>query len=396
MNDILIYIITAVVLLVFFVFLVLILLRQYRFEAMFENLQRNLNELEAMQTNFQKENSSFLYEKLGSMDEKINIQIEKNQELIDKVKEQVKISLETQQKKSEESFEKLTQTIEKRLTNINEKVEERLKTGFDDIGKTFKDIIKGIARISEAQQNIEKLSTQVFSLQSILTDKKTRGIFGEVQLKYILEAIFGDKKELYQTQYKLTNATIVDAIIKAPEPLGLLAVDSKFPLENYNRLVEKEDSPAKFRQDMKKHIDDISSKYIVLGETAEVAVLFLPAEAIFAEIHANHQEITDYAASKKVWIASPTTLMALFTTIMAFIRDIKTQAQAKTIQAELLKLSENFNRYQQRWESLTKDIDKVQKDVHNLNATNKKITDEFRKIENVEFDKGEEAKIPNF
>lgn len=393
MNENLMYLITAIILLAFFVFLILILLKLYRFEAIFENLQNELNELKSEQTSFQEKNFTFWYEKLSSMDLKLTTQTEKNTELIDKVKEQVKISLETQQKKSEESFEKLTQAIEKRLTNINEKVEERLKTGFDDIGKTFKEIIKGIARISEAQQNIEKLSTQVFSLQSILTDKKTRGIFGEVQLNYILNSIFGDKKELYETQYRLTNSTIVDAIIKAPKPLGLLAVDSKFPLENYNRLVKKEDTYAKFRQDMKKHIDDISSKYIVLGETAEVAVLFLPAEAIFAEIHANHQELIEYSASKKVWIASPTTLMALFTTIMAFVRDTKTQAQAKTIQEELLKLSKNFNLYQQRWENLTKHIDSVQKDVHELNITNKKITDEFKKIERVEFDESEDLQI---
>jgi len=350
------------------------------------------------------EQKEFLYEKINQIEQRllensksITTQIEKNAELFIKISNSQQLMRNEQQKslfemskeiqaQSSKDIEKLTKKVEENLQNINEKVEKRLTKGFENIDKTFKDIIVGIAKIGEAQKKIESLSSEVNSLQSVLTDKKSRGIFGEVQLNSILNSIFGDKKDLYDLQYSFESGVIADAIIKAPEPLGIIAIDSKFPMENYTRMVEDDSFKSSFKQNIKKHINDIGQKYIIKGKTADMAILFLPAEAIFAEINAYHEELIEYGRKRGVWIASPTTLMALLTTITAIVRDIKTQEQAKKIQEELMKLSSNFKLYKKRWDDLSKHIDTVSKDVKNISISTTKITNEFERIERVEFD----------
>jgi DNA recombination protein RmuC len=350
------------------------------------------------------EQKEFLYEKINQIEQKLldnskstTTQIEKNAELFIKISNSQQLMRNEQQKslyemskeiqtQSSKDIEKLTKKVEENLQNINEKVEKRLTKGFENIDKTFKDIIVGIAKIGEAQKKIESLSSEVNSLQSVLTDKKSRGIFGEVQLNSILNSIFGDKKDLYDLQYSFDSGVIADAIIKAPEPLGIIAIDSKFPMENYTRMVEDDSFKSSFKQNIKKHINDISSKYIIKGKTADMAILFLPAEAIFAEINAYHEELIEYGRKRGVWIASPTTLMALLTTITAIVRDIKTQEQAKKIQEELMKLSSNFKLYKKRWDNLSKHIDTVSKDVKEITTSTNKISSEFERIERVEFD----------
>ena len=350
------------------------------------------------------EQKEFLYEKINQIEQKLlentkntTNQIEKNAELFIKISNSQQLMRNEQQKslhemskeiqaQSSKDIEKLTAKVEENLQNINEKVEKRLTKGFENIDKTFKDIIVGIAKIGEAQKKIESLSSEVNSLQSVLTDKKSRGIFGEVQLNSILNSIFGDKKDLYDLQYSFDGGVIADAIIKAPEPLGIIAIDSKFPMENYTRMVEDDSFKSSFKQNIKKHINDIASKYIIKGTTADMAILFLPAEAIFAEINAYHEELIEYGRKRGVWIASPTTLMALLTTITAIVRDIKTQEQAKKIQEELMKLSSNFKLYKKRWDNLSKHIETVSKDVKEITTSTNKISNEFERIEKVEFD----------
>lgn len=299
-------------------------------------------------------------------------------------------------KTNSEAFEKLSQSVDQKLNDINEKVEMRLKNGFENVDKTFKEIITGVARIAEAQKKIDALSSNIERFEHILTDKKSRGIFGEVQLNAILKAIFGEKKSLYAIQYKFSTGAVADSVIFAPSPIGAIAVDSKFPLENYLKIEENErrfHTSNHFKNDMKKHIDAISSKYIIKGESAEIAILFLPAEAIYAEIHAYHHDIVDYARQKSIWIASPTTLMAILTTVQAVIRDIETKEQAQTIQEELIKLSANFKRYKERWERLSRDIDRVHKDANEIRITSDKISTQFEKIENVEIEEEKMLKL---
>ena len=220
-------------------------------------------------------------------------------------------------------FNTLNDRIENKLNLINQKVNEKLEDGFDKTNKTFNEVMNRLTRIDEAQKKIDGLGNEIVSLEGILTDKKSRGIFGEVNLYHILSSIFGEKNDkIYKTQYTLSNGYMADSILFGPEPLGTICIDSKFPLENYRRLVEKgisdserESRSKAFDSDVKKHIDAIANKYIITGETSDQAIMFLPAEAIFAEINAYHTSLIKYAASRKVWITSPTTLMSLLTII---------------------------------------------------------------------------------
>jgi len=295
-------------------------------------------------------------------------------------------------KNTNDNFNTLNEKIEKRLMQINDKVNERLDQNFEKTNKTFSSVLERLSKIDEAQKKIDNLSSDIVSLQTVLTDKKTRGIFGEVNLKHILDNVFGqNNNKIFKLQYTLSNGNIADSVVFAPDPLGLIAIDSKFPLENYQAMVDKENvnrasSEKLFKSDMKKHIDAISSKYIIPGETAEGAILFLPAEAIFAEVNAYHQDIVDYAFKKRVWIAGPTTLMSTLTTLQVIIKNIERDKYAKVIHRELKLLDEEFIRYKDRWDKLSRTIDTVSKDVKDIHTTTDKITRRFNSINEVEME----------
>ena len=255
-------------------------------------------------------------------------------------------------------------------------------------------VLERLSKIDEAQKKIETLSSDIVSLQGILTDKKTRGTFGEVNLNNILVSVFGETEKIYELQHKFDNGNIADAIIHAPEPLGLVAIDSKFPLENYQNMVnrdiskiEREVYEKKFKADVKKHIDDIKNKYIIPGVTSNQAFMFLPAEALFAELNAYHQDIIEYAYKNRVWITSPTTLMAMLTVVQTVIKNMERDKYAVIIQKELQGLSIEFSRYKERWDSLQRSIERVSKDVKDVNVTTEKITNKFESINKVEVDK---------
>ncbi len=290
-----------------------------------------------------------------------------------------------------DDFENLNRKIENRLDMMNSKVEERLSKGFEETTKTFGNVLERLSKIDEAQKKIEDLSVNVVSLQDVLTDKKSRGIFGEVQLYQILTSVFGEKNDkIYQTQYRLSNGTVADSIIFTPEPMGNIAIDSKFPLENYRRIYdsgltaeEKIQARKEFVNDMKRHVDAISAKYIIRNETSDQAILFLPAEAIFAEINAYHTDIIDYAYKKNVRIASPTTLISILTIIQVVMKNIERDKYAHVIQEELGKLQQEFSRYEERWGRLKKDIEKITTDVKEITTTSNKISKRFNEISNV-------------
>ncbi|MBQ3142494.1 MAG: DNA recombination protein RmuC [Bacilli bacterium] len=327
-------------------------------------------------------NESNIIERLGKMETSINKEIG-----------EFKLSFSSDLKKD---FDSLNNKIEERLNKINEKVNERLDVNFEKTNRTFNNVLERLAKIDEAQKKIDNLSSDIVSLQSILTDKKSRGIFGEVTLKYILESIFGVNDRVYKLQCTLPNNTIADSVIYGPEPLGTIAVDSKFPLENYRAMVEKgltvierETRSKMFENDVKKHIDAISEKYIIEGVTTNQAIMFLPAEAIFAEINAYHPNLIKYAASKRVWITSPTTLMSLLTIIATVLKGLERDKYASIIHDELNKLGIEFDKYRNRWDKLSKSIDTVQKEVKDINITTEKITKRFGLISNVDLDRKE-------
>ena len=293
-----------------------------------------------------------------------------------------------------EDFEHLEDKVEKRLIFINDKVNERLDENFSKTNKTFTNVLERLSKIDEAQKKIDSLSGDIVSLQSILTDKKSRGIFGEVNLNHILKNVFGESNEkIYKLQYTLPNTTIADAVIFTPEPLGTIAIDSKFPLENYRLMVDKNKSASErqmyekqFKSDVKKHIDAISNKYIIPGITSNQAIMFLPAEAIFAEINAYHNDLVEYAYKKNVWITSPTTLISSLTTIQVLLKNMERDKYAKVVHDELIKLGIEFQRYKERWDKLSRSIETVGKDVENLNITSEKITKKFESINDVKLD----------
>ena len=291
-----------------------------------------------------------------------------------------------------DDFTKLNEQVERRLLAVNEKVNERLDQNFEKTNKTFMNVIERLSKIDEAQKKIETLSTDIVSLQSILTDKKTRGIFGEVNLKHILSNVFGEKNDsIYRLQYTLSTGVIADCVEFAPETLGTIAIDSKLPLEHYQMMVDKKVAPEvrsnyekMFKQDMKKHIDAISSKYIIPGETTDQAILFLPAEAIFAEVNAYHSDIIEYAYKKRVWITSPTTLISTLTVIEMIIKNMERDKYTSVIHEELNKLGLEFARYKERWDKLARSIQTVNKDVENVSITTDKISRKFDSINKVE------------
>ncbi len=291
-------------------------------------------------------------------------------------------------------FEKLNDKIEHKLNYINDRVNERLDENFEKTNKTFTNVLERLSKIDEAQKKIDTLSTDIVSLQSILTDKKTRGIFGEINLKHIMNNVFGENDKVYQMQYKFDNDTIADCVLFAPEPLGVIAIDSKFPLEHYQIMVDKTidketrlQAEKLFHLDMKKHIDAIATKYIIEGVTSDQAIMFLPAEAIFAEVNAYHQDILEYAYKKRVWITSPTTLISTLTTIQIIIKNIERDKYTSVIHNELRLLSDEFGRYKERWDKLYRSIETVSKDVKDIHTTTDKITKRFDAINQVEIEK---------
>ena len=292
-------------------------------------------------------------------------------------------------------FDTLSNKVEDKLNKINDKVNERLDQNFEKTNKTFTNILERLSKIDEAQKKIETLSTDIVSLQSILTDKKTRGIFGEVNLNHILKSVFGESNDkIFKIQYTLPNGAIADSILFAPKPLGTIAIDSKFPLENYRMMVDKklpldvrEKYEKLFKIDVKKHIDAISEKYIIRDVTANQAIMFLPAETIFAELNAYHSDLIEYAYRKRVWITSPTTLMSTLTVIQMIIKNIERDKYTSIIHEELNKLGEEFDRYKVRWDHLAKSIQTVSKDVEEVQITSDKITKKFNKISGVEIEK---------
>ncbi len=315
---------------------------------------------------FKKHDNSDMTERLGRFE--VNIMKEMNQD-----------------------FTGLNDKMEMRLNAINDKVNERLDQNFEKTNKTFTSVLERLSKIDEAQKKIETLSSDIVSLQSILTDKKTRGIYGEVNLKHIMENVFGVNDKIYKLQCSLPNNTIADCVLYAPEPLGTIVIDSKFPLENYQLMVDKKLSQMEravhekqFKIDVKKHIDAISSKYIIQGVTSEQAIMFLPAEAIFAEINAYHQDILEYAYRKKVWISSPTTLISTLSVIQMIIKNIERDKYTSIIHEELNKLGLEFSRYKDRWDKLAKSIQTVNKDVESVHITAEKISKKFEMINQVE------------
>ena len=289
-----------------------------------------------------------------------------------------------------EQVKQLTQSIDQRLKDIAGQVERRLSEGFEKTNQTFTDIVKRLALIDDAQKKITELSSNVVSLQEVLADKRSRGAFGEVQLTALIRNVLPEQH--FALQHTLSNGRIADCMLFLPKPSGDIAIDAKFPLESYKKMTdvqlsadERKQAQRQFKLDIKKHINDIADKYIIANETADGAIMFLPAEAIFAELHAYHADIVEEAYRRRVWLTSPTTLMAVLTTVRSVLKDDATQRQVHLIQQHLIKLAEDFDRFRGRFDNLAKHIDQAAVDVKQIHTSANKISSRFSQIEKVEW-----------
>src|SRR3989338_7601200 len=283
----------------------------------------------------------------------------------------------------------LTQSTDQRLKEISGQVEKRLTAGFEKTTEVFTDVIKRLALIDEAQKKITELSTNVVGLQEILNDKRSRGAFGEIQLAGLIRNMLPESH--FALQHTLKNGLRADCILFLPKPTGNIVIDAKFPLESYRFMTdqslaatERQAATQQFKQDIKKHIQDIASKYIIPEETSDGAVMFIPAEAVFAEIHAHFPELNELAQHMHVWLVSPTTIMAILTTARAVLKDEATRQQVHIIREHLIMLSKDFSRFEERMDNLAKHVRLAHEDAEDVNKSAKKIASRFNKIEKVE------------
>lgn len=290
----------------------------------------------------------------------------------------------------------LSEQTDQRLKDISGQVEKRLHDGFEKTTTTFSDVVKRLALIDQAQQKITELSSNVVSLQEILSDRKTRGAFGEVQLSALLRNVL--PAQAYSLQHNLSNGKRPDCMLFLPPPTGDIAIDAKFPLETYHLLMDaslsaadRKKAEAQFRIDIKHHINQISSKYIIHGETSDGAIMFIPAESVFAEIHANFADIVELSHRSRVWLASPTTMMAILNTARATLKDAATRQQVHVIQEHLVNLGKDFKRFEKRMDNLTRHISQAHQDIADVNTSAKKITSRFARIEKVEIEQSQQT-----
>lgn len=310
---------------------------------------------------------------------------------IAEVRSQIVTFLKSNTDEISKNLEKLTAENNSRLKEISGQVEKRLSEGFEKTTATFTDVVKRLALIDEAQKKMAEISSNIISLQEILNDKRSRGAFGEVQLEALIRNVL--PVEHFALQHTLSNGKRVDCILFLPEPTGNIAIDAKFPLESYQLLsdpnvkeTERNAAKKQFSLDVRKHIQDIAAKYIISGETADGALMFIPAESIFAEIHAYYPDLVEISHKARVWMVSPTTMMAILTTARAVLKDAATRKQIHIIQQHLVDLSKDFNRFQTRMDNLAKHIHQANSDVEEVHQSSKKISSRFDKIEKVDLE----------
>ncbi|MFA5007307.1 MAG: DNA recombination protein RmuC [Candidatus Izemoplasmatales bacterium] len=296
-------------------------------------------------------------------------------------------------------FKTMAEAVEKQMGAINVKVEERLKQGFVDTNQTFAQISARIQVIDAAQKNIEDLSKQMISLEGILTNNQSRGMFGEYQLEKVLFSVFGVQHNLYELQYTIreekgkAERVRADAVVHLPGPAGLIAIDSKFPFANYARLFgkdplaveEREKIVQAFGADVKKHITAIAAKYIIPGKTLDHALMFVPTDGILTLIHSELQNVIDYANQKNVTIVSPTILVPLLSSYFAVMIDYQRTLYASQIKKELDSLTKEFGKFAEEWEKLSINIEKIGRQSSDVNLRVGKITTKFGQIDRIRF-----------
>lgn len=288
----------------------------------------------------------------------------------------------------------LAKAMEDRLEGFSKRVGDRLTETATKNQTALTDLRERLAVIDKAQQNLTELSGQMVGLQDILANKQARGAFGEIQLRDLVEAAL--PPSAYAFQATLKNGRRPDCLLQLPNPPGPIAIDAKFPLESYEALRaagndEGQAAPARrrFAQDLRRHVQDIAARYIIPGETAESALLFLPSEAVYAELHANFRAVVEESYKARVWIVSPTTLMATLNTVRAVLKDVRMREQAGIIQAEVAKMMQDVGRLDKRVNNLEAHFEHARRDILEIRTSSGKILRRGEKIGELELEEAE-------
>lgn len=288
--------------------------------------------------------------------------------------------------------------LSERLDALTRRLSDGLMQQTQKTGETLTELQKRLAVIDEAQKNITDLSKQMVGLQDILSNKQLRGAFGQSRLEDLVRDAL--PPTAYDFEVTLANGKRVDCLVRLPKPPGPVAIDSKFPLEGYRALGDARDEAAKvqaarvFSGDLKKHIDDIASKYIVPHETADWALMFLPSEAVYAEIHANFPNVVEEAHRRRVAIVSPSTLMAVLTTVRAILKDAQMKEQAERIHQEIERMLSDVRLLDDRVGNLQRHFDQASRDVEQIATSARKIAKGGERIKEVRFEEQPSSGLP--
>ncbi|MCH2395261.1 DNA recombination protein RmuC [Oceanibaculum sp.] len=291
----------------------------------------------------------------------------------------------------------LSKSVEERLADVTRRVGESLEKSSTQATQSLTELKERLAVIDAAQKNITELSTQVVGLQDILSNKQARGAFGEVQLENLVQAVL--PPNAYQFQAQIGDGRRVDCLLILPNPPGPIGIDAKFPLEGYRALQNAADDAARnvarkaLGASVLKHVRDIRDRYIVPGETADSALMFLPSEAIYAELHANLGDVVEQSYREKVWIVSPTTLMATLNTVRAVLKDARMREQAHIIQREVQLLGTDVGRLDERVEKLQTHFNQAGEDIRQIRISTDKVTKRAGRIEELQLGPAEETPL---
>lgn len=288
-------------------------------------------------------------------------------------------------------FDALNLQMDNKLKDINKKVDERLEQGFKNTTETMAQVRERLQAIDDAQKNIENLSKDVVSLKNVLEGNQTRGQYGEFQLGMILNSVFNGATHCYEEQYTLKkgrdgNDVRADAVVFMPEPNKMICIDSKFPFQDYSKIFESDKDEEKnqyrkaFKEDVKKHIRDISDKYIIDGMTAPEAIMFVPNDGVFAYIHQEFEDIIELAQQKRVILTSPSTLRPILVTINMVRIEVQRNKHIKEISNQLVRLGKDFRLFSEEWSKLSKSIDTIAERNNKLDKRVNRINSHFESI----------------
>ncbi|CUI54889.1 DNA recombination protein RmuC [Cognatishimia activa] len=359
-----------------------------------EQLGGSLSTVVQNQSQGQNQITNLMEQRLGEVQLNLHENLSKVQrrtgENLATMQQQMADNLAAQQLKMQENLANMQMRTNQSLSELQEKMNNSLMGNAKQTATSLTQLQERLATIDKAQDNITKLSSDVLSLQDILSNKQTRGAFGEIQLNDIVGKAL--PRDSYALQHTLPNGKRADCLIHLPNPPGPIVIDSKFPLEAYEAMLASETEAElkagiqAFKTSVRKHINDIADKYIIEGDTADGALMFLPSEAIYAELHAKFPDLVQEGFSKRVWIVSPTTCMATLNTMRAILKDARMREQAGEIRKALRNLHRDVEIVGERAGKLETHLRQAGEDVSGILTAASRAGKRAHKLDNFDFE----------